>query len=362
MPSRWLIATIAVLVLSACPPKKGEDGQGDDKATTPRRVPVEVAAATSGDLRATIVSTSTVDSRHSVDIVAEIPGAVVALEVDQGDEVKKGDVLARVQREELDLGLDAANAMVRRLESEVERLRPLHDKGILSRQQLDEAIFRLEEARGEQRRAKLSVGDKRVRAPADGVVAIRYVNSGQQVATGTPLFRVVQPGDLVVHVNLPESTLGQVFEGQEAYVVSDALSDSEFSGKVEKVSPVVDPRTGTVRITIELESAQGDEKNVLRPGMFVKAFIVTDEQKDAVTIPRRAVVQSEGGSFVYRVRDGIARRVAVELGVTEGSKVQIESGIAVGDLIVVLGQEGLKDGAAVDAQERPEPAKGGDGS
>jgi RND family efflux transporter MFP subunit len=267
-----------------------------------------------------------------------------------------------VSREELDLSVDTAKSAVARLEREVERLRPLHEKGIVPRQQFDEAKYRLEEAKAEQRRARTAASDKRIVAPTDGVVALRYVTVGQQVATGTPLFRLVQPDDLIVTVNLPEGALSRVFEGQEAYFVSDALADGDFRGTVEKVSPVVDPRTGTVQVTLDVD--ESDEKARLRPGMFVKTNIVTKKRDGVLTIPRRAAIRGDEGHWVFVVQDGIAHRRPVELGVSEGTRVEVTSGLAEGEAVVVLGQDGLKDGTAVDPQPkfRGDDSEAGDGS
>ena len=342
----------------------GNDGEKDkEEQGAPKSVPVETIAVAHADLRETIVSTSTVDSRNAVDVVAEIPGTVVELAKEQGDPVTKGQQLARVSREELSLGVQTAKSAVARLEREVERLRPLFEKGILPRQQYDDAQYRLEEARTEQRRANMSASDRRVTAPTDGVIAIRYVNLGQQVATGTPLFRIVQPQDLVVHVNLPESSLAKIHEGQLAYLSSDAVGEDEFASKVEKISPVVDPRTGTVRVTLTLADLEPEKAAKLRPGMFVKAFIVTEARTGVLAIPRRAVSRSDDGPFVFVVSGGAASRRPVQLGVAEGARVEIVEGLTDGESVVVLGHDGLKDGTAVDEQPRgPGAAVAGDGS
>ena len=352
-------ALLASLATAACDGPNKEEA--DTGAAVVSSVPVETVNPRRVDLRDSIVSTSTVESRNAVDVMAEIPGTVVSLEVEQGDEVARGELLGRVSREELGLGVATARSAVARLEAEVERLRPLYEKGILPRQQFDEAKYRLDEARSEQRRANISASDQRVTAPTSGVVALRYVNPGQQVSTGTPLFRIVQSDDLVVTVNLPEAVLGRVFEKQAAFVQSDAMKGTEFGGIVEKVSPVVDPRTGTVRVTIDLDEPAQGQPMVLRPGMFVKAFIVTAEREDALAIPRRAVSQSELGEHVFVVSDGVARRREVELGITEGTEVEVLSGVEEGTPVVVLGKDGLKDGTAVDPQPRSSGATG-DGS
>lgn len=347
--SRFTALLLALLLVApGCKP----DDEEEEAEAIARDVPVETVEARRGDLREAIVTTSTVDSRNAVDVMAEIPGTLVSLTVEQGDVVERGQLIGRVNRAELDLGVDSARAAVARLEAEVERLRPLYEKGILARQQYDEAKYRLEEARAEQRRANISASDKRVVAPIDGVVAMRYVSPGQQVATGTPLVRVVQPDDLLVYVNLPEASLGRVFEKQEVLVSSDALAGRNFGAFVEKVSPVVDPMTGTVRVTIAFTELAEDERRLLRPGMFVKVRIVTSHVENVLVIPRRAVTDVEGETYVFVADDGVARRHDVTLGVSESTLVEVKTGLEEGDQVVVLGKDGLKEGTAVDAQPR----------
>ena len=338
---------LAVLMAFALGCQK-DDKPKEDSTAGNRRVPVEVIDVRQGIIRDTLTSTSTVDSRRSVDVVAEIPGIVISLDVEQGDSVKKNARLAQIQRDELALGVETAQSSVSRLQSEVERLKPLFDKGVVSRQVYDEAKWRLEQAQTEQRRARTAAADQRVVSPMEGVIAVRTVNLGQQVAMGTPLFRVVNPTDLIVNINLPESALGRVFEGQRAYLESEALNDKRFDGKVERISPVVDPRTGTVRITVGIEG----ENTGLRPGMFVKVNIVLEEKDDALVIPRRAVVYVEEEPTVFVAADGIAQRRTVKLGVSEGADVQVLDGLAVGQPVVVLGQDGLKNGTPIDATKR----------
>lgn len=341
-----LLVGLSVALASGC---KDEEDAEADAPSAPRSVPVETVSAAARTLRESIISTATVDSKSAVDVVAEVPGVVITLDTEQGETVKKGQRIAQIQREEVNFGVSSAKTAVQRLESEVERLRPLYDKGVISRQVFDEAQWRLQEARSEQKRASMAASDLRAVAPMAGVVAMRYVNLGQQVATGTPLFRIVDPEELIVAVNLPENSLGKIFEGQEAYVESDALPDQTFNGKVERISPVVDPRTGTLRVQLSLDEAAA---KTLKPGMFVKAHIVVSQRPDAVAIPRRAVVFTDDQSNVFVVEDKTALRKPVKLGVNDGTWVEILSGINMGDKVVVLGQEGLKSGTPVDAVER----------
>lgn len=345
--------------------EKDEEKAEAEAASVTRKVPVEAVEVVERDIRDTLESTAAVDARQAVDIVAVVPGVVVSLDVEQGDTVKKGERLAKIQREELNLGVQAASSAVGRLQQEVDRLKPLLDKGVISRQMYDEARYRLEEARGEQRRARVAVGDTRVTTPMDGVVAMRAVNLGQQVATGTPLFRVVDPAELIVVVNLPETALGDVFEGQSSYITSEALDDARFPATVERISPVVDPRTGTIRVTLRIDEAEDviteEEKQPeeaapparqLRPGMFVKTYIVTSERENALVVPRRAVTYLDDRAMIFVVESGVAIRKPVVTGIAEGSLIELREGVSSGDSVIVLGQDGLKDGTPVDVEMR----------
>jgi len=141
----------------------------------------------------------------------------------------------------------------------------------------------------------------------------------------------------VVHV--PEKEIGTLKKGQQAYITSQHLKERQFSGWIKRVSPVVDPQSGTFKVTIGIEN----EKNQLRPGMFVNAHIITDTHQNAVLVPKTAVIYENENLHVYVIRDSVANKVRLDVGYQDFEKIESLSGINEGDKIIVVGQAGLKD-------------------
>jgi membrane fusion protein, multidrug efflux system len=337
--------------LLGCPDKEVKK---DKKKVAAAPVPVEVRVATRADLSETLLSTTTVASRKTLEMIAESPGVVTRVHVEVGDTVKARQPLLRMRREEVDLGLSAAKSAVKRLEREVRRMDPLLEKGIVSEQSVERVKDQLGEARGEVKRAELMEKDLRVVAPFDGVVARATVEVGQQVGLGTPLVQIVDPQDLIVDVPVPEIQLSKLYVGQRATIESDALVGVSFKGKVERISPVVDPRSGTVGVRVAVSSPEGeteDQRTRLRPGMFVKVRLATQTRSDVVTIPRRSVLRRDDITKVFTIRDGLAEERLVRLGIFEGNAVEVLEGVTENEQVVVLGQDGLRQGTLVAVQD-----------
>ncbi len=339
MMSRALLALL-LLTLGACKEEKEEKKRFVEKPT-----PVVVELVKRSTMSDALLSTSTVDSKTSIEILAEVPGVLTRIWVDQGDVVKKGARLAKIQRADLGLSVRSASTSVGQLGREVTRLKPLFEKGIVSRQIYDNAIYQFDQAKVEQSRAKNAASNARVKATSPGLIAMRYVNPGQQVALGTPLFKIIDPEHLIVNIHLPERVLSGQLLGRKVFVESDAVG-IQAQGVVERVSPIVDPRSGTVGVRIAIEN-----NSAFRSGMFVRTKLVTHEKENVLVLPRRALIYQEDSISVFvqsKKNDRvIALRRKVEVGLKDGSHAEITKGLEEGDKVIIIGQETLKDGTLI---------------
>lgn len=336
------------------PPQEGDDAQEADAGELEAAIPVELSEVTRGAITQTLESTATVAARREVVVLAESRGTATEVKVEEGDRVEQGQLLARLSNPELEMTVPTAASNVSRLRREVGTLEPLMQKGFVSRQSYEEMRFQLTQAQDQLRRAQTQVAALRVKAPLTGLVARRSAVQGQLVNPGQELFYIVDPTELEVVVNIPEKALGRVAEGGDAWVESEALGETRFTGKIRLINPVVNPQTGTVKVTVALSEA-GEGLRRLRPGMFVSAHLVTDARADAALIPKRALIYKDDAPFVVVARpEGdklTAQQVRVELGFGEGQSVEVRQGLEVGDRVVVLGQAGLKDGAELKVVE-----------
>lgn len=291
-------------------------------------------------------------------IAAEIAGRVTELSVEEGASVAEGDVVIRIdpERRRLDLAaaqarLAQARANLRQETNKVERVRKLRSENISSVERLEEAETALLLAQSAVRAEEAAVGvarraleDASVAAPFAGLVARRSVELGEFVQPGTELFELVSMTPLDVVFNLPELDSQRIQVGQHVTVGVAAPADQRFDAVVTFIAPTVDPATRTLRIKAEIDNAAG----LLRPGLFARVMVGTDQRRSVLMVPEEAVVQREGGAWIFRIEDGNrVRRVQVETGTQSQGRIEVRGGVAAGDRVVRRGHGGLADGMEV---------------
>ncbi len=335
------VPLIALLLVAAVP------APGADSPP----VPVVVTTARSENFGASLAATGTVVSRNDARISGEV-GGTLAWIAEPGSVVKRGDTIARLDPERLALQLRDNEAAVKRLDAQLallatqrQRLQTL-GQSVVSQSQLDEAQSRermaeqdVEQARVARDRARLDLNRATVRAPFPGVVAERLSQSGEFVAGGTPLLRLVNDADLEVVARAPLGTADSVGAGSIATLVD---GDHKSSGKVRAVIPVGDERSRMVELRIALNDPGW------RVGAPVRVEIAPRSVRSVVTVPRDAVIQRQGANYVMRVRpDNTAERVAVNIGPGHANNVQIDGLLRAGDRVIVRGGERLEHGQSV---------------
>ena len=321
-------------------------------AADPPPVPVVVTTARSENFGASISATGTVVSRNDARISSEV-GGTLAWIAEPGTVVRRGDAIARLDTARLSLELRDNQAALKRLDAQLSllatqraRLESLAGQSMVSQTQLDEAQSReqmaqqdVEQARVARDRAKLDLDRANVRAPFAGIVAERMQQSGEYVASGAPLLRLVNDRELEVVARAPLVSADSVVAGAKVRLVD---GDRRATGTVRAVIPVGDERSRMVELRIAL--ADGS----LRVGAPVRVEIAPQNVKTVVTVPRDAVILRQGASYVMRVRaDNTAERVAVNLGPGRDNQVQIDGTLRAGDRVVVRGGERLEPGQAV---------------
>jgi RND family efflux transporter MFP subunit len=313
-------------------------------------VPVVVTTARSEQVGASLAATGTVVSRNDARISAEV-GGTLAWIAEPGLTVKRGTIIARIEPERLALTLRDNDAALKRLEAQLSLLATQRARlqtlgNVVSQSQLDEARIRegmaeqdVEQARVARDRARLDVNRASVRAPFDGIVAERLQQSGEYVAGGAPLLRLVNDRDLEVVARAPLTTADSVTAGAIAQLID---GEHKASGKVRAIIPVGDERSRMVELRIAL-----DDRN-WRVGAPVRVEIAPRTLKAVVTVPRDAVILRQGASYVMRVRpDNTAERVAVNIGPGYANHVQIDGTLRAGDRVVIRGGERLEPGQTV---------------
>ena len=369
----------------------GEASSEEEKFRPDPRTLVEIARVKQGTVADFLVSTGTVESEFQADIVPETSGQVTQILVEEGDMVSAGQVLAVVRNINLSAAFDRAEAELARAETELIKVEQLHKQGAVSDRDLSDAQHAVRTARASRAEAAGGAGQTRITSPIAGTVSVRDIRYGE-IAGGQRAFQVVDLDKLRVVVRLPERDLSRLSVGLPAKLSSVYDEDNPVTGGVTRISPTVDPQTGTVRVTIELEAGQ----TALRPGQYVSARVEVDSHPDVVVIPRRALLYEEGNPIAFRVsvedpppRDEekeaskkapggfsfggggmmggkdeiddadlpgpyrVARKVELEIGYVDDDHVEIISGLAVGEDVVTTGHAALRDGARVRYPEDP---------
>jgi membrane fusion protein (multidrug efflux system) len=208
---------------------------------------------------------------------------------------------------------------------------------------IDDARFRYDRAKTELEEAELRLQYTTVKAPIAGVVSQRHVVRGQYVNTQQHLFTIVDTTRLLARPFLPEKFSGRLQAGQAVYVEVEALPEQRFPARVKLISPVVDAASGTFKVTVELDKPPPQ----LKPGMFATVYITVEQRDKALVIPKRALTLDNLRPTVYRVQRGRASQVVLTVGVTDNAVVEVLSGLAEGDQVVVVGQDMLLDNAMV---------------
>lgn len=339
-----LPALASVLLLGAC-----QQGQGPESEEETPPVPVETSRPVRGDVYAVYSGTAPIEAFAEADVVSKVDGEIREILAEEGDEVAKGQVLARLDGDRLRLELNESEARLRKMQRDFQRNRDLREKGLLSEGDFEKLQYDLEALEASYNLAKLELDYTRIRAPIDGVVSARYIKLGNTIRGGDPMFRVTSLDPLVAYLHIPEREYRQITAGQPVAIDIDAVEGDSVLASVNRVSPVVDPETGTFKITIEIR----DEERRIKPGMFGRMSIVYDKHENVLQVPRSALVDDAGETAVFIVRDGVAVRRPVTTGYGNEGLVEIASGLDSDDDVITVGQVGLKPDARVTVINAP---------
>ncbi|MEO6103220.1 MAG: efflux RND transporter periplasmic adaptor subunit [Pseudoxanthomonas sp.] len=349
-----LVLLAATLALGAChkgPPadasgkagansaKLGPDGKPIPKIEA---VPVEVSRATRKAISASYSGTANLEAPGEAMVVAKTSGVMVQLLAEEGDQVRAGQVLARIDGDRVRLEVVRQQATVRKLENNYRRSKELAAQKLVSAESSDQIKYDLESARASLALAQLELSYSNIVAPISGVVAQRMVKPGNLIALNAPVFRIVNNAHLEGVLNAPERELSRLKVGLPLRMVVDAVPGKVFEGKVDRIAPVMDASSGTFRVVCAFDNAPE-----LRPGMFGRIEVVYDQRQDVLTVPRMALIEDEGEPAVYVVDGKQAKRTVVKLGYSNGEIAEVRSGLKEGDRVVTAGKVAIRDGTEV---------------
>jgi len=338
-----------MLSLSGCKFGSAEAKKDDDKKE--QAIPVEVAALARGPIEATLKSSWYLETEGEVKVLARTSNRLKELLVEEGSQVTKDQVLARLEDHEQRTALAKAENQLDKTKAEFKRVENLFAQKLVSEQAYTDAKFELRQLELNVEDARRQVEYTEVRAPIAGTISKRLINLGELIGNNQHLFDLVTFDAIVAFVSVPAKYIPQLHVDQPARLSTTVFPDRQFEGYVKRISPVVEPKTGNVKVTIGLRNNQ-----LLLPGIYVEVDVVLATKPDALLISKRSLVPDGEQFFVYRLKEGRrVERLAVVPLLADKFNLEPASGFAEGDQIVIAGQTGLKDGALVRLPGDPDP-------
>ena len=385
-----LTLALAVLALSAGCKKDAEAPKGSPGASAPSggrsggggggpggrgpiQFPVEVAPVEARDVEYVVNAVGSVEAFERVQITARVAGAVERVLFTEGQAVKKGDVLAEIEPARYAIAVRSAEASLAKAKATLteaqagaQRRAAVNEAspGLLPAEQLETYQTRARTAEAEVASAKAMVDqaqlnqrDAYVRAPMDGVLQTRTVQTGQYVQPGLVMATLLRREPLLLRFNVPEADVTRIRPGMSArFTVRNG--GGRFTAKITHVAAAADDASRLVPVTAEVS---GEEAKTLRPGTFATVSVPVETRGGSPVVPQTAVRPSERGFLAYVVEGNKARERVLELGMrTAEGLVEVLDGLKAGEVLVVRGAEALRDGAAVRVAEGPKPALKGE--
>lgn len=324
---------------------------GDDTKTDPARVLVSVVQPIRRDLVDETTVAGNLEAEHEIVVRAEASGRVIDLRVEEGDDVARGATLVRLDPKQARVASRRAAVRAEGAQQDIDRAAKLAQYGAIGQEELEKLQRDRAVAKQDLAETRVTLRQLVVQAPFAGRITERLVPPGKYVQPGEDLFRLADFDPLLARVHVPFRDVAHLRVGQP---VTLSLRDHEgvaFTGAIRQISPVVDPDTGTVKITI----AAAEYPKLARPGAFVQVTIERARHEDVLTIPREAVGADLRAPKVFVVEDGIAHERVVEIGSRSGDHVEVTSGLGEEDQIVIAGRARIDDGTAVEIDGSDDP-------
>ncbi len=372
------LAVVATLAIAGCGGGGDDAGKQGEERAQDTAVPVESAVSRRDEIVASYTGTASLEPEGQAQVVAKASGVVQRVLVEEGDKVREGQVLATLDSERARMQLRQSEASLKRMENDARRAQEMFSRKLLSAEASDRAKFDFQTQRAAYDMARLDLQYTQIVAPISGTVSSRMVKPGNFLTINQAAFMIDDFDPLLAVLNVPERELRLLKPAMPIAMQVDALPGRTFNGVIARVSPVVDSKTGTLRVTGEFR----DETGTLKSGMFGRLTVVYDTRRDALVVPREALADEDGETFVYVIEKDltppkprkvekkkgfsfgsaqaeeaapkkpagpplVAKRKLVKLGYVSGDKVEIASGIAEGAQVITVGRSAVRDGTRV---------------
>lgn len=325
-------------------PGGGGGGRGGPGGGRGGPTAVETAPVALGTLAREVTVSGTVEPIRTVAVNAQMGGALLDVNVEEGSPVREGQVMARIDAREIAAQVRSAQASYGVAQAALERAEQLRQRQVITAAEYERDQAARDAARAQLDGLRTRQGYSTVRAPSSGVVTVKSVESGDVVGAQTKLFEIADVSVMVVPVRVSELDVVKLSPGDRVRVELDALPGRTLEGRIRRVFPSADPATRLVPVEVAL---QGEGARAARPGFLARVSLALGQNQGVKLVPQSAIVQSAGETSVFVVRDGKAERRPVETGLTSRGQVEVLSGLEPGEVVVTVGNNSVRDGAEV---------------
>lgn len=357
MTSTWKAGALALALVAAGQAGCGGDGAAGAQAggagpgrpgsmggAGGRVTPVSVARVELGSVGRSVSVSGVIEPIRVVGVNSQVNGALLAVRVEEGDVVRRGGVLARVDDRELQAQLQAAEAAYEVANAAFQRSQQLRQRNVITLPEYERDRTAFAAARAQLELVRTRVAYATVEAPIDGVVTEKHVEAGDVVSPQTRLFTLADVSTMVVRVGVSELDVVAVGVGDPVIVALDAFPDRSFRGRVRRIFPTGDPTTRLVPVEVALNAVDAEG---VRPGFLARVTFALGTRTGVLLVPASALVGGQGSESVFVVQDERAVRRTVTPGATSEGRVEIIRGLSAGEEVIVAGNNMLRDGAAV---------------
>ena len=308
-----------------------------------------------------LTAIGTMAAVQGVTVSADLPGTVDRIAFESGKFVNKGDLLVQLDTRQERAQLTTIDSQREFANLNYDRMKGLLDQRVISRAEFDRAVTDQKQSEAQIGEVNATISRKTIRAPFSGVLGIRQVNLGQYLAPGDPIVLVQSLDPIYANFGVPQQDASQVRLGRTVRITAEELSGAAFEGRITAVDPRVDEQTRNLQVQATLRNRGGQ----LRPGMFVETEVLLGESRSVVTLPSSAINYAPYGDSVFVVTDlkgqngqpyrGV-RQQLVKVGAARGDQIAILEGINAGDEVVTSGVFKLRNGAAVQVNNKVQPS------
>ncbi|HOL20793.1 MAG TPA: efflux RND transporter periplasmic adaptor subunit [Candidatus Hydrogenedens sp.] len=333
----------------------------------PVAFPVEATFPTKQNINKYFETTTRVSAEKKVEVISKGVGICEELFVEEGDYVKEGQILAKLDTSEVETQILQTKVNIEKCKAALEIAENSLREGIGSKVERDNARFALDAAESTLKIQQLQLKNQTITAPINGIITRKNIQKGVLVSTGMPVFSIVDPDSFILPINLPEREISKVSKGQEADVIIDSCPTEKFTATVLRINPTIDPNTGTIKTILQFHEKHRNN-TCIKDSAFARIKLIMETREQVLVIPKDAVLEENGRKYVFiaqsksgenieninhkdKTHDSVqfvAQKVEIQVGLEDSSYFEILSGLDEHTLVITLGQLNLKPGSIVE--------------